>query len=116
MLSQPHDGRSLRIDTRQEQGAVILTVAGPLDLDTVAPLDTTLQRLAQDGAGPVVIDLSDVSFADSTTVNVLIQAHEALGPALRLAAPSAVLERLFTLTGLDTVLPLYGSVRAALGA
>ncbi|MEU6331342.1 STAS domain-containing protein [Streptomyces sp. NPDC047049] len=106
----------MRIGTRQERGAVILTVAGPFDLDTVAPLDATLQQLAQDGAGPVVIDLSDVSFADSTTVNVLIQAHEALGPALRLAAPSAVLERLFTLTGLDTVLPLYGSVRVALDA
>lgn len=116
MLSQPHGGRPLRIGTRREQGAVILTVAGPLDLDNIAPLDATLQRLAQDGAGPVVIDLSDVAFADSTTVNVLIQAHDALGSALRLAAPSAVLERLFTLTGLDTVLPLYGSVRAALDA
>ncbi|MGW7489475.1 STAS domain-containing protein [Streptomyces sp. NPDC054786] len=106
----------MRIDTRQDRGAVILAVTGPLDLDNIAPLDETLQEVGRDGTGPVVIDLSAVTFADSITVNVLIQAYDALGPALRLAAPSAVLERLFALTGLDTVLPLYGSVDTALDA
>ncbi|MGI5260602.1 STAS domain-containing protein [Streptomyces angustmyceticus] len=116
MLSQPHDGRPIRIDTRQDRGAVILSVAGPLDLDSVGPLDEALRRAAHDGVERVVVDLSAVTFADSSTVNVLIQAYDALGPALRLAAPSAVLERLFALTGLDTVLPLYGAVGAALDA
>ncbi|MFJ9472044.1 STAS domain-containing protein [Streptomyces caniferus] len=106
----------MRIDTRRDHGAVILAVTGPLDVDTIAPLDEALQQVARDGTDPVVVDLSAVEFADSTTVNVLIQAHDALGPALRLAAPSAVLERLFALTGLDTVLPLHASVRAALDA
>ncbi|MEW1752621.1 STAS domain-containing protein [Streptomyces angustmyceticus] len=116
MLSQPHGGRPIRIDTRQDRGAVILSVTGPLDLDSVAPLDEALQRVAQDGAEQVVVDLSAVTFADSSTINVLIRAYDALGPALRLAAPSAVLERLFALTGLDTVLPLYRAVEAALDA
>ncbi|MFJ6749561.1 MULTISPECIES: STAS domain-containing protein [unclassified Streptomyces] len=94
----------------------MVAITGHLDLDNIAPLDTTLQRAAADGVARVVVDLSGVTFADSTTVNVLLQAHTALGPALRLAAPSAFLERLFTLTGLDTVLPLHESVTKAVDA
>ncbi|MGW1788209.1 STAS domain-containing protein [Streptomyces tubercidicus] len=101
---------------RQEHGALVVAATGPLDIDNVAPLSETLQKAAEDGVARVVVDLSAVTFADSSTVNVLIQAHDALGPALRLAAPSAVLARLFTLTGLDTVLPLYESVAEALDA
>ncbi|MGW9428565.1 STAS domain-containing protein [Streptomyces decoyicus] len=116
VLPQSSGGRPIRIDTRQGQGALILVVTGQLDLDSVAPLDETLQRVARDGDGPVVVDLSAVTFADSATVNVLLQAHDALGTELRLAAPSAALERLFALTGLDTVLPLYETVGKALEA
>ena len=100
----------------QERGARIVAVTGHLDIDNIAPLDETLRKAAEDGAAPVVVDLSAVTFADSTTVNVLLRAHTALGPALRLAAPSVFLERLFTLTGLDTVLPLHGSVDEAIAA
>ncbi|WP_407555941.1 STAS domain-containing protein [Streptomyces sp. Pv4-95] len=100
----------------QERGARVVTVTGQLDVDNVAPLDETLRKAAQDGVAPVVVDLSAVTFADSTTVNVLLRAHTALGPALRLATPSAFLERLFALTGLDTVLPLHDSVAEAIDA
>ncbi|MFH8570235.1 STAS domain-containing protein [Streptomyces sp. NPDC017993] len=100
----------------QERDALVVAVSGHLDLDNIAPLGETLRKAAEDGAGPVVVDLSAVTFADSTTVNVLLQAHAALGPALRLAAPSDFLERLFTLTGLDTVLPLHESVAKAIDA
>ncbi|MEU8682311.1 STAS domain-containing protein [Streptomyces sp. NPDC048611] len=96
--------------------ALVVAVSGPLDLDTVGPLEEALGAAAEDGSAAVVVDLSAATFADSTTVNVLLQAHTALGPALRLAAPSAALRRLFTLTGLDTVLPLHESVTEALAA
>lgn len=101
---------------RQERNALVVAVTGHLDIDNIEPLNATLRRAAEDGVAPVVIDLSAVTFADSATINVLLQAHSALGPALRLAAPSTVLERLFTLTGLDTVLPLYPSVAQAVDA
>lgn len=104
------------VSTHGRIGALVLVVTGQLDLDSVAPLDETLQQVARDGDGPVVVDLSAVAFADSATVNVLLRAHDALGTALRLAAPSAVLERLFALTGLDTVLPLYETVGKAVEA
>ncbi|MET9479309.1 STAS domain-containing protein [Streptomyces sp. NPDC006638] len=101
---------------RQDGESAVLTVSGELDLDSVAPLAAALSRSAESVTGPVVVDLSAVGFADSTTVNVLLQARSLLGPRLRLARPSAFVRRLFTVIGLETALPLYETVEAALTA
>ncbi|MFD7663771.1 STAS domain-containing protein [Streptomyces sp. NPDC059788] len=125
MQSQPSADRPTRVVVREGRragDALLVTVTGPLDIDTVPPLDEALREAgaARDGTGPgdsaarpVVVDLSGVDFADSTTVNVLLQQHAALGARLRLAAPSPGLRRLFELTGLDGVLPLYATVGEA---
>lgn len=92
----------------------MLAVTGDLDIDNVGPLGAALESAAQEGAHPVVVDLSDVSFADSTTVNVLLQGQTLLGPRLRLAAPSPFMERLIGVLGLDSALPVFPSVAEAI--
>ncbi|NDZ61871.1 MULTISPECIES: STAS domain-containing protein [Streptomyces] len=114
MLSSPNEDRAVRITTRQERDATVLTVSGDLDIDSVAPLARALSAAADDGSGPVVVDLSGVGFADSTTVNVLLQGHTALGDRLRLAAPSPFMRRLIGMIGLDSALPVLPSVDSAI--
>ncbi|MEU3186781.1 STAS domain-containing protein [Streptomyces sp. NPDC006923] len=101
---------------RQDGDAVVLAVSGDLDLDNITPLATALTEAGETVRGPVVVDLSGVSFADSTTVNVLLRAHGALGPRLRLAELSSFVQRLFSVIGLEQALPVYGSVEEALTA
>jgi anti-sigma B factor antagonist len=57
-----------------------------------------------------------VSFADSTTVNVLLQAYTQLAGALRIARPSAFVSRLFGVIGLEKALPVCASVEEALAS
>ncbi|MET8936007.1 STAS domain-containing protein [Streptomyces rubiginosohelvolus] len=117
MLSSPNEDRAVRITTRRERGALVLTVSGDLDIDSVSPLGLALTSAADDGSGPVVVDLSGVGFADSTTVNVLLQGHTALGgDRLRLAAPSPFMRRLIGMIGLDSALPVLPSVDDAIDA
>ncbi|MEU3225538.1 STAS domain-containing protein [Streptomyces sp. NPDC006976] len=104
----------MQIVPRHERGALVLAVTGDLDIDNVAPLGAALENASLEGTGPVVVDLSDVSFADSTTVNVLLQGQTALGPRLRLAAPSVFMERLIGVLGLDSALPVFPSVAEAI--
>ncbi|MFD5746532.1 STAS domain-containing protein [Streptomyces sp. NPDC127033] len=100
--------------TGRNGDAVVLALSGDLDVENIAPLATALTEAAETTTGPVVVDLSRVAFADSTTVNVLLQAHGSLGPRLRLARPSAFVQRLFGVIGLEQVLPVYGTIEAAL--
>lgn len=116
VLSSPNEDRAVRITTRQERDASVLAVSGDLDIDSVAPLGLALTAAAGNGSGPVVVDLSGVGFADSTTVNVLLQGHTALGGRLRLAAPSPFMRRLIGMIGLDSALPVLPSVDAAIDA
>lgn len=103
----------MQIVPRQHRGALVLAVTGDLDIDNVAPLGAALATAARDGSAPVVVDLSEVSFADSTTVNVLLQGQTALGPRLRLASPSPFMERLIGLLGLDNALPVFPTIAEA---
>ncbi|MEV7872411.1 STAS domain-containing protein [Streptomyces sp. NPDC088124] len=100
--------------TGRNGDAVVLAPSGDLDMENIAPLATALTDVGGTDAGPVVVDLSRVTFADSTTVNVLLQAHGSLGPRLRLARPSAFVQRLFDVIGLEQALPVYGTIEAAL--
>uniref|UniRef100_A0AAU2VI80 STAS domain-containing protein n=1 Tax=Streptomyces sp. NBC_00008 TaxID=2903610 RepID=A0AAU2VI80_9ACTN len=105
----------MRIVPREDRGALVLAVTGDLDIDNVAPLGAALENAAAGGEGPVVVDLSDVSFADSTTVNVLLQGQTLLGPRLRLAEPSPFMERLIGVLSLDSALPVFATVAEAIG-
>lgn len=113
MLPPPGTGKAVGITLRHERGALVLAVTGDLDLDTVAPLGRALESAAESGTAPVVLDLSGVAFADSTTVNVLLQGQAVLGPRLRLAAPSAFMRRLIAVIGLDSALPVFPTVAEA---
>ncbi|MFG2132962.1 STAS domain-containing protein [Streptomyces sp. NPDC048751] len=69
------------------------------------------------GAGRLVVDLSGVTFMDSTGVNTLIAAHQAAQAAqgwLRLAGPRNPVLRILQLVGVDTVIPCYPDLQQAL--
>jgi anti-anti-sigma factor len=66
-----------------------------------------------------VLDLSGVTFRDSSGINVLITAHKSLSDAygwLRLAGPQTSVLPLIELVGLDQVIACHPTVEQALTA
>ncbi|MFD4989890.1 STAS domain-containing protein [Streptomyces sp. NPDC058374] len=108
--------RSLQIQQRPQGDGIVVLLGGDLDLENITPLGPALSDAAASVSGPVVVDLSAVGFADSSTVNVFLQAYGAIGPRLRFAALSPFVERLFGLIGLQSALPVHDSVAEALAA
>jgi anti-sigma B factor antagonist len=96
-------GRPLTIRVQREAGHALVTVAGEIDIATVAQLEEQLSALADSGR-PLVADLGQVSFIDAAGLR-------ALGRAAKQAAAHSVrmhvvcgrpqILRLFELTGLD---------------
>lgn len=109
-------GQTVLISARSDKGALVLVVAGELDATNVAPLGSALHDAGRNSSGPVVIDLSAVAFADSSTVNVILQARAELGSRLHLAAPSPFMERLISVIGLTRVLSVCPTVDEAIAA
>src|ERR1700737_1652847 len=76
--------KALTIRARREPGYVVVTVAGEVDIATVARLRERLSALAASGV-PLVADLDQVSFIDATGLGALA------GAAREAAAPGASL-------------------------
>ncbi len=84
-----------------------LEVGGELDVGTVGPLRDHLDALIDNGIGAVYVDMSLVTFCDSTTLSVLAGAFTRLREAqrpMRVINPSPSVARVLQLSGLDTLL------------
>lgn len=98
--------------------AYVVTLQGEIDAYASPALRRDLRDLIDDvGVSIVVIDLSAVTFLDSsalgTLVGVLRRLRERDG-GLRIVEPRTAAARIFALTGLDAVLELYPTCEAAL--
>ncbi len=84
-----------------------LTVAGELDLDTASILDEALEDALRDG--DVDVDLSGVSFMDSSGIRTLLSAHDRCsdqGHRLTVVAASSQAARLIDIVGAAELLGL----------
>lgn len=99
-------------------GALVVTLAGELDLVAAPGLKAQLLSVLRDRPPILVISLDGVSFLDAAGLGVLVAIHRRaalLAVEVRLAAPAGNPNRVLHLTGLDHVFSLYDSVAEALG-
>ena len=92
-------------------GVVVVSITGELDLSTAPALRARLLELCDSGDA-VVLDLADVTFADSTALGVFVAAHKRLrgrGRMLVIANPIPGVRQIFEITNLDTVIPVFES-------
>ena len=95
--------------------AVVVHLAGELDLYNAEELRTALAQEMKSGPRRVILDLAGVDFLDSTVLGVLVEARSKLGrDGLALAAPRIETRRALQVSGLDRHLPVHDSVDAAL--
>jgi len=95
----------------------LLSVEGDLDLASAPNLKWALADLQTVGSRHVVVDLSRVSFIDSTALGVLVGAQRALDPGVKLAIACSEenVLRIFELTGLDGMFEIVPTLQDALG-
>ena len=107
----------LQVETRHEGDVAVVAATGEVDVFTAPGLDTEITTLLEQGTSRLVIDLTGVSFLDSTGLGVLVKglktARDA-GGSMQLVVTSDRIRRIFDITGLDASLPLYDTVDDAL--
>ena len=94
----------LEVETEEREGAVHLTLTGELDLSTVDKVEDELRRVEEGGAGTVVLDLSSLSFLDSTGLRTIVTADQRArksGRRLAIIKGPETVHRVFTITRLD---------------
>jgi anti-anti-sigma factor len=94
----------------ERRGAVFYVApAGELDIATAEQLERELRSAEQSDAETIVLDLSGLTFIDSTGLRVVLDFNERCGgeiDRLRLIAGAAPVERLLDIVGLRGHLPI----------
>jgi anti-sigma B factor antagonist len=100
-------------------GHAVVALQGELDLFTAPRFEEVLLKGIKHGARLVVVDLSEVTFVDSTGLGALIGAGKRLRGAegsLDIVCPRGSIRRLLELTSLDSIIDIYASREEALSA
>jgi anti-sigma B factor antagonist len=102
----------LSVHSTSEGGIHRLTPVGELDLATAPLLESAFNTVFRDAdAAMIVVDLTELSFMDSTGIALLIRMHGACADVdrLRVINGSPAVERMLDLTGVRARLPIISS-------
>lgn len=110
---EPVGGRSpLGVDATPAPFGAVVSIAGELDIATVPHLTAALQGEPVADAEAVVVELTGVTFMDSTGLAALMTLKrdlDARGGRLLLACPEGPARLLFDVSGVDAQLALYST-------
>lgn len=118
-----HDATSgLRADpvagTRREGGAIVVILAGELDLYNANDVRAALLAACAEAPERLIVDVAGVTFIDSTALGVLIEARSRMTErkAFIIAAPGMETKRALEISGLDRHFTVHESVEQAIAA
>ena len=103
----------LDVSSEDRNGLVHVALAGELDLSTVAKVQEELRRVEANAPATLVVDLSKLTFLDSTGLRCIVTADErarAEGRRIVIVRGPDAVQRVFTITKLDDRLEMVDDV------
>ncbi len=97
----------------------VISLGGEIDLYTAPEFKERMVELIEGGKKNIVVDLSEATFIDSTTLGVLVGGVKRLRPSgggLALVCTDQNITKIFEITGLDRVFSIQGSREDALAS
>jgi anti-sigma B factor antagonist len=110
-LSEP-PARYLGVQDVIAGGSHTLLLSGELDLASASYLEAAIERICTDSARAITLDLSKLTFIDSTGLHIVSSTNERcekLGLDFQLVPGPAQIQRVFELTGLLDELPFQAA-------
>src|SRR5665647_899020 len=99
--------------------AAVVQASGELDIHTSHEFRVCLVGAVEEGVARVVVDLTDVTFIDSSALGVLVRGARRsaeLGHELMIVCPGGSVARVLEITGLNRAFAIYATREEALGA
>ncbi len=98
----------LSVRSQRDGDTHTIALAGEMDLANAPDVERELVRAESTNATAIVVDLSELTFMDSTGIRLLITAHARSredGGRLQLIRPPARVFRVLCIAGVDKLLP-----------
>jgi len=102
----PDRGRNLRIEVANTTSPTTVVLSGEIDLATAGRLRAALIAISHSGEHNVVIDMTNVTFMDSTGLSALVgplKRFRSMDGQIVLRSPSKSVRKVLEITGLTRV-------------
>lgn len=107
---------TLTLTEQTRDGVTIVTVSGDVDVYTSPDLRRVLRRVSRTGQHRVLVDLTGCTYLDAAGLAVItigLARARARGGELVIACDNEQVLKVFRVTGLAKVLPIFGSAADA---
>jgi anti-sigma B factor antagonist len=108
-------------DSSEVDGVRVVAVRGELDLGTATALEEPLNAAVSEGESPLLIDLTECEFIDSTGIALIVRAwqrldNEGASGRLAIAIGNDQVQRVLEVSGLGDSIPIHRGRDAGLAA
>ncbi|MEO9818860.1 MAG: STAS domain-containing protein [Paracoccaceae bacterium] len=107
----------MNLTSRTENSLQIVSVSDTrIDAAVAIEFKDAMRTQTESGSGVVVLDLSEVQFIDSSGLGAIVASMKQMGRdrKLALAGLTPTVEKVFRLTRMDSVFPLFTTLDSAL--
>jgi anti-sigma B factor antagonist len=112
MENEAREGAALDVGIENINGFSIIILSGEVDVYSAPKLREVMKELVEQGRNNLVVDLEKVDFLDSTGLGVLVGGLKRVRQQegeLGLICNQEKILRVFRITGLTKVFPIYAS-------
>ncbi len=105
--------------TRQSGKVTVIELSGEIDVSCAPQLKELLLGMLDEGKNQLLVDLTGVSFMDSTALGIFANAFkraQRAGGDIKFANPREELRRVFSITQTDKLFSIFDSVDEGLGS
>jgi anti-sigma B factor antagonist len=98
---------------------IIIRLEGEVDLYAAPELKDRVNGAIEKGRNKLILDLSEATFIDSTTLGILVSGMKRLRPRgglLAVLCPDPTMARIFDITGLNRMFSVHETLDAAIAA
>ncbi len=108
----------MSVDAKQlDSGIAVVTIAGRLSVGgETERLDAAVKGLLQRDQKKFVLDITTLDYVDSSGLGMLVSCLtnvKKAGGELKLAGANPRIRRIFAMTGVDTMMPMFDTLAAA---
>jgi anti-sigma B factor antagonist len=106
-------------DESHKADSIVIKLQGEVDLYAAPELKDRVNGAIEAGHKKLVLDLSEATFIDSTTLGILVSGMKRLRPRggmLAVLCPDPTMARIFDITGLNRMFSVHDTLEGALAA
>ena len=109
----------MEIETKEQDGIVVLSINGEIDLYNAPELKEAVQKLSEQNKNKIIVNLDRVSYVDSSGIGALISSFSNLkkqGGSLRICNVAGSVRKVFELTKLTSFFEIDNTEADSLSA